>query len=194
MDEQKENNQMEENETPQQGSSMNPMKNLMKHPVMQHPVMQNRNVRLFAAVALLAAALFVVAARDNVPVYDFEEMQGEEQEQEQVEGAALYSEITLNEQNASGQSGAALLTDLGDGTTRVVLSAPGSFVNPQPAHIHSGTCENLGGVVHPLANVEGGSSDTVVNASLQSLTAGTFAINIHMSAEQSDVYTACGNI
>jgi|SRR3989344_5406683 len=187
MNEQKENSPMgEQMETPKQGNPMNPM---------QSPMMQNKNVWLLAAAALLVAAVFLMVSGGIAPTDEAEEMEGEEmQEEEQVEGAALFSEITLNEQNNSGQSGAALLTDLGDGTTRVVISAPSPFENLQPAHIHSGTCENLGGVVYPLANVEGGSSDTVVAASFGDLAEGTFAINIHMSAEQSDVYTACGNI
>jgi hypothetical protein len=78
-----------------------------------------------------------------------------------------------------------------------------------PAHIHSGTCAELGDVVIPLEDVavpagatrEGGEqahdvkiSQTHVDMPLQEIIDGEHAINVHLSAEEIDVYIACGDV
>ena len=78
-----------------------------------------------------------------------------------------------------------------------------------PAHIHSGTCDQLGDVVYPLADVvtltgeemgtAGGHPVKVsevnhLDVSLQEILDGEYAINVHESADAIDVYIACGNI
>ena len=87
-----------------------------------------------------------------------------------------------------------------------------------PAHIHLGTCSELGEVVYALSNVGPGTirngqpttggvvvgqteevlpidvSSTTVDAPLSAITDGTHAINVHESAENIQVYVACGNI
>ena len=92
---------------------------------------------------------------------------------------------------------------------------------PRPAHIHAGTCEELGDIVFPLDPLTGvtiqGSpvaspivedpaspevvqgevvieSITEVDASLEDILGGEHAINVHASQENIDVYIACGNI
>src|SRR4051812_18697720 len=79
---------------------------------------------------------------------------------------------------------------------------------PHPAHIHAGTCDQLGDVVIPLTDVavpngeaKGAStaepvsvSDTVVDMSLDDLLAGDYAVNVHESAENIGEYIACGDI
>jgi hypothetical protein len=78
-----------------------------------------------------------------------------------------------------------------------------------PAHIHTGTCAELGEVVVPLLDVtvpadavrEGAEtahpvkiSQTHVDMPLQEIIDGGHAINIHQSAEEIDVYIACGDV
>src|SRR5215218_9408842 len=78
-----------------------------------------------------------------------------------------------------------------------------------PAHIHSGTCDQLGDVVYPLADVTyptgeqmgaaGGHEVKIsevnhVDAPLQEIIDGGHAINVHLSAEEIGTYIACGNI
>jgi hypothetical protein len=105
------------------------------------------------------------------------------------------AEVTLTEQNGSGQNGTAELTDMGDGTTKVVLVISSNTADPQPAHIHNGTCAALDPKpVYPLTSVVNGKSETIVNASIAELLSKPYAINVHKSAAEASVYVSCGSI
>jgi plastocyanin len=108
-----------------------------------------------------------------------------------------------------------LVTGLAVGAGPRVTSAHEGAAHP--AHIHSGTCEELGGVVAPLSDVSDqflsdgtpiasaervgaesaipvDASVTTVNLSLPDIIAGGHAINVHESAEDIGNYIACGAI
>ena len=103
--------------------------------------------------------------------------------------------VTLDEQNGSGQGGSATLTRIDGSSTRVVVTVDNPPAEPQPAHIHMGTCADLNPAPqYPLQNVTDGSSTSTVAASLDSLLAEDMAINVHRSEQQADLYVACGNI
>ena len=94
----------------------------------------------------------------------------------------------------------------------MAFAAPGIAAQEEdgahPAHIHAGSCDELGDVVVPMSDVtfpEGesagaGSAIPVkqslnrVEMPLDKILGGEFAINIHESAEEIDVYIACGDI
>jgi plastocyanin len=97
----------------------------------------------------------------------------------------------------------------------VVISMSASLVRgqeadaPHPAHIHSGTCDNLGDIVAPLSDVTEltagevfgaqtavlvKESETDVALPLGDILAAPHAINIHESAEAIQNYIACGDI
>jgi hypothetical protein len=94
------------------------------------------------------------------------------------------------------------------GAGRAQTPVAGGAEAPHPAHIHSGSCDQLGDVVVPLTDVavptgeaKGASgafpvsvSDTVVDMSLDDLLAGEYAVNVHESAENIGEYIACGDI
>lgn len=104
-------------------------------------------------------------------------------------------EVALAEENDSGITGSATLTATDDGMTLVEVSLDGAGAGPQPIHIHPGTCAELDPMPqYPLTSVESGTSTTTVDASLDSLQAGTFAINVHKSVEEAQIYVACGDI
>jgi plastocyanin len=87
-----------------------------------------------------------------------------------------------------------------------------------PAHIHLGTCSELGEIAWPLSNVGPGTvrngvpstngvvvgqtsdiypvdvSVTTLDVPLTEITGGTHAINVHKSAANIQNYIACGNI
>jgi hypothetical protein len=100
--------------------------------------------------------------------------------------------VTLND---SGVTGSAVLTDLGDGTTRVEVDVDPAGHPDMPAHIHPGTCANLvPQPTYPLQNVVDGVSETVVPAALDELFAGELALNLHFSPEDFGTYTACADL
>lgn len=90
------------------------------------------------------------------------------------------------------------------------LAAQDDEAEVHPAHIHSGTCADLGDVVAPLSDVTyiGDDADrtgatsalpvktslTVVDMPLQEVIDGGHAINVHLSADEIDTYIACGDI
>ena len=78
-----------------------------------------------------------------------------------------------------------------------------------PVHIHAGNCDELGEVVAPLTDLtapegdrvgqrnraaQGSTSYTSVPLTLDAILAADHAINAHLSADQIDVYIACGEI
>jgi hypothetical protein len=104
--------------------------------------------------------------------------------------------VQLSAQSSSGESGTATLSDMGANQTKVTLKLTGAPAGtPQPAHVHVGTCATLDpSPKYPLKSVENGESETVLDVSLDTLTAGNLAINVHKSASEASVYVACGNI
>jgi hypothetical protein len=103
--------------------------------------------------------------------------------------------VPLVTQNDSGQDGEATLSEVSSDTTRVVLDVGNAPDNPQPAHIHRGSCENLDPEpAYGLENVVDGKSTTEVNVAMEDLVGQGFAVNVHKSADEAQVYVACGDI
>ena len=103
--------------------------------------------------------------------------------------------VNLVEQNASGESGTATITEV-EGGVRVVLNLIGASEGVvQPAHIHANSCADIGGVQYPLTFPMNGSSETMLEVSMDELQAGLpLSVNVHKSAEEVSVYVACGDI
>ena len=109
--------------------------------------------------------------------------------------SALSIDVQLIELDDSGQTGTATLRTNSDDTTGVTLRVTAWPRDPQPVHIHEGTCDNLGGIAYRLKDVNFGDSETPkVKVKLDDLQTGNFAINLHDSLGRVDEYTACGNI
>lgn len=102
--------------------------------------------------------------------------------------------VTMNAQNNSGETGTATLTQVSGGV-QVVLAIKGGPATAQPAHIHTGTCADLKGVVYPLTSVTAGASTTTVKGiTIDQLLKSPMAINVHKSAADLATYVSCGNI
>jgi len=119
-------------------------------------------------------------------------------------GAGTSVTVTLAPQNKSNESGIATLTQTSKGL-QVVLTMTTVPTDPQPAHIHKGTCSTLDPKpAYPLTNVtkgtdaqgnpKGVSTTLLTNVTLNDLTTGTYAINVHKSVDDIKTYVACGDI
>lgn len=104
-------------------------------------------------------------------------------------------ELELSETASSGQSGTAALIAKGK-QTLVIIGVDGDSVSEsQPAHIHEGTCDRLSPEpAFKLQNVADDRSATTIDVPLDSLTSGTHAIDLHVSGEDLDTQTTCGNV
>lgn len=108
-------------------------------------------------------------------------------------------------------AGALLLTSAVSGFTVSAQDATPAAAGTaaHPVHIHSGNCDELGEVVAPLTDLttpegdrvgqrnraaQGATSYTNVPLTLDAILGGDHAINAHLSADQIDVYIACGEI
>jgi hypothetical protein len=112
------------------------------------------------------------------------------------EDAGSGDELTLEltEQNGSAQEGTATFTPVGVARTRIVLELTNPPDVPQPAHVHSGSCDDLGDPVVALANVEDGRSETEADLSVDQLVEGDLVIHAHKSEAEFDVSVACAPV
>ncbi|MDQ3618870.1 MAG: hypothetical protein M3391_01925 [Actinomycetota bacterium] len=107
-------------------------------------------------------------------------------------------EIELDETGDSGKSGTAALNPKGEQTLIVIqtVTTEGEPVSElRTAHIHEGTCDEL--PPEPAFELQGdsdGRSVTTVNAALDTLTSGTYAIALHESDVDLALHSSCGNI
>ncbi len=103
--------------------------------------------------------------------------------------------VALKAQNGSGETGTATLTQAG-ANLKVVIKIDKPVAAAQPVHIHPGTCAKLNPAPQwALMNIVNGMSTTTLKGvKLATLTAGSFAINVHKSTADLKTYVACGDI
>jgi len=103
--------------------------------------------------------------------------------------------LSLAEQNDSGITGEVELTPTSEGQLEVEIELDGSDGGPHPAHIHEGSCADLDPTpAFPLEDVVDGRSETTLELSTTELVAAEYAVNVHESAENADVYVACADV
>jgi len=113
--------------------------------------------------------------------------------------------LNLSSQNNSGIAGTVKLENK-DGKVEVKLDLTGvstgvsgllgiSLNASHPAHIHLGSCANIGAVKYPLTSTVNGESETKISTSFADLKAQLpLAVNVHKSSEEIGVYVACVDI
>ena len=99
--------------------------------------------------------------------------------------------IPLDTMNNSGESGVAILT--ADGAKTIVeLQMKGGSGDPQPAHFHTGTCDNYGPrPLYPLRAVVHGASTTTLDVPIEKLTGGDLVLNVHRSFDDIATIVSC---
>jgi hypothetical protein len=156
-------------------------------------------LRRFLTVAVTATVLGLSGCGGDEDEPAVEPEATVETEEPAVDSEASLAEeepvtVELQEQNDSRQSGEATLTAEGE-QTRVALDLDNPPAEPQPVHIHEGTCDDLNPTPEfPLENLTDGTSETVVDVPLADLQEGEFAINAHASEQDIETYVACGEI
>lgn len=102
--------------------------------------------------------------------------------------------FVLTQQNGSGQDGTVTLEENGN-STKVTITLSNTTSVAQPAHIHIGKCPTPAEVKYSLTNVVNGISITNINAKFADLKMlGELAVNVHKSAEESNIYVSCGDL
>jgi len=103
--------------------------------------------------------------------------------------------VEIISENDSGESGRARLVEE-NGQVILTISMDGAPEDvSQPAHIHLGSCPEVGGVQYPLTNILNGESITTIDVTLDQLKSELpLAINIHKSVDEASVYVSCGNL
>ncbi len=121
--------------------------------------------------------------------------------------------VTMNSDNNSGQAGFALVTETAGGLRVEVETSHPDVDSAQSAHVHTGTCGEIGPVVLPLERLEAlpgtagrfGSVTTFDRAKLDAfmidakflklepLLADAHCINVH-DARDPGIYVSCGEL
>lgn len=116
-------------------------------------------------------------------------------------GSGMQAAVALNELGGSGIGGEATIAPAeASGQTQVTVSlqGPADAAGVHQGHIHSGTCEQLGGVVVPLPPVtvdDGvGSATSTVAADAMSLMDGQHIVVYHQAGGTPGSPVVCGQI
>lgn len=151
----------------------------------------NKSILIIIGIVVLAGAGWYLWSRSAPKPSQIEEGVGKVGEVEET------SKVTVNiaEQNSSGEFGTAILTEI-YGKVQVVLNLTGAPQDAaQPAHVHTNSCANIGGVAYPLEFPVNGSSETTLQVSMNDLRGKLpLSINVHKSPEEASVYVACGDL
>ena len=115
---------------------------------------------------------------------------------ESGEGGHKAAHAHLQALGGSGVTGKAELHAMDDGTTHVVIHLEGDEQGEsRPAHLHEGTLDEYDPKPkYPLENVENGTSESTVDASLEEILAEDFVVAVHESEENVSNIVAAGKV
>ncbi len=97
----------------------------------------------------------------------------------------------------SGVAGSVLIVDMGRGQSHVQVNLEGTPAGgDHPIHFHDGRCGSAGGVVVPLANVDGdtGWSSTFVDVPFEWIVGAPHALMVHLARDAMSTIVACGDV
>lgn len=154
----------------------------------------NKNVViLLGGLAVVIIGLMLTTRKSSAPTTQMLETPAPEAQKTNSQSVVITSDLL--EQNGSGEYGTASLRQE-DGKVKVTLDITGAPEGvTQPAHIHMGSCPEVGAVKYPLTFPVNGKSETTLDTTLDELKAQLpLAINVHKSAQEPKVYVACGDL
>jgi hypothetical protein len=111
-----------------------------------------------------------------------------------ISGDEPTATIALQELNDSGVSGTVVLTGQG-AATKVSILLSGVVTGGHIAHLHDGTCAAPGEYTYTLTPISAeGTSETIVNLTIEQLLGGNYMINVHPSEDNWDAWMVCGEL
>lgn len=104
--------------------------------------------------------------------------------------------INMGAMNGSKQDGSASVTDKNGGVEVTVHLNNEPKGASEPSHVHQGSCKKLNPAPWKmLHNVIGGTATTFVGGlTVAQIKGGTYAINVHKSANDLKTYVSCGDL
>ncbi len=158
---------------------------------------KNKAIFLILVVVVVAIVIFVFTQNTSPTVPTFTEEPSATVLERGYELASLPGDrsitITLVPQNGSLQRGHVAFRDV-EGKVKTTIEFVSGFPTgaSQPAHIHTGTCDEYGSIVHDLPLVVNGISDTTLDTSVDELVRRfPLVINVHKSVQEIGTVVAC---
>lgn len=103
--------------------------------------------------------------------------------------------VALNAPEGDGQMGSATVTAAAGEQVRVTIQLDQGGRDAFPAEIREGTCDDLAAeAAFDLSEVEGGVSETLLDASMDELRENPYAIVVLPAAGAGDTPVACGEL
>lgn len=165
----------------------------------KRPLWQWLTIYIVIGVVVYGAIYYFVLGKKNGYNYN----QSSQQYSQPTAGASSSPSAMMNKEttvvlkpvNNSDELGTAILKEE-NGQVKVTMNLTGYTKDVvQPAHIHIGECPGVGAVKYPLTSIVNGASETLLSVTLESLKKELpLAINVHKSATEVSVYTACGPV
>jgi hypothetical protein len=102
----------------------------------------------------------------------------------------------LVSQSGSGETGTVTIAPAPGGGSLVTVTTVGQGADPQPVHVHKGQCVLIDPKpTYPLATLQNGKSVTTLKeVTPAQLESGQWAVNVHKSTTEGNVWVACANI
>jgi len=143
-------------------------------------------ILLFLLIALASIAAFVLFT--NEP--------GSQEPTSSVQDTGgLFGESFALLSPSSAEIGGADIVERALGTVEVRVALADDSLTPRPAHLHKGSCAQLGAIVFPLDDIVEGASKTTLEVSGEELRAQLpLVLNVHESADALAVSIACGEV
>jgi hypothetical protein len=111
--------------------------------------------------------------------------------EENAEGDEGPPEDTVELAMDGDQEGSVFVGGFDDFGILFIEIDPGTEGVLQPAHVHTGTCDEPGPIVYPLGLVKDGGSFTLLSASQSDLLENDYIVNVHLSEAEMGTYVSC---
>jgi serine/threonine protein kinase len=147
-----------------------------------------------AVVAIPTATVATTVAATVAPT-----LPGVDSSNPTVPAGAASITVNMVAQNGTQVVGTGVISDLGNGKVKVLMTMTGLTPGIHNAHIHSGSCVAQGPIKYPLTPLFAGAdgkavSSTVISADFATITGGNLYLNAHNESGTPTYVASCGDI